>query len=85
MAIPPFGSPPTPDASPIRKGKVRLAGALAGTADSPELADVVVGGTVGSATAIPVITFNDAGQITSTTTATPVQSLDYTIPYFMGG
>lgn len=35
MAIPPFGTPPTPDATTTKKGKVKLAGDLAGTADLP--------------------------------------------------
>lgn len=35
MAIPPFGTPPTPDATTTKKGKVKLAGDLGGTADLP--------------------------------------------------
>lgn len=35
MGIPPFGSPPTPDATTTVKGKLKLAGDLGGTADLP--------------------------------------------------
>jgi len=35
MAIPPFGAPPTPDATTSIKGKLKLAGDLGGTATSP--------------------------------------------------
>lgn len=35
MAIPPFGSPPTPDASSSKKGKVQLTNDLGGTAAAP--------------------------------------------------
>lgn len=35
MALLPFGSAPTPDATTLRKGKVQLAGDLGGTAASP--------------------------------------------------
>lgn len=40
MSIPPFGSPPTPDASSSKKGKVQLAGDLGGTAASPTVAKI---------------------------------------------
>lgn len=35
MAIPPFGSPPTPDATTTKKGKLKLTNDLGGTADLP--------------------------------------------------
>lgn len=35
MPIPPFGAPPTPDATSSKKGKVKLIGDLGGTADAP--------------------------------------------------
>lgn len=35
MSIPPFGSAPTPDATTTKKGKIKLAGDLGGTADAP--------------------------------------------------
>lgn len=35
MVLLPFGSPPAPDASATKKGKLKLAGDLGGTADSP--------------------------------------------------
>lgn len=44
MAIPPFGSPPTPSASTTTKGKVKLANHLAGTADLPEVIDFTLTG-----------------------------------------
>lgn len=40
--IPPGGSPPTPDATTTKKGKVKLAGDLAGTADLPVLVATAV-------------------------------------------
>lgn len=69
MAIPPFGAPPTPDASTSKKGKVRLAGDLTGTAALPVLASVITAGSVGSATLIPVITYDVKGRITASTSA----------------
>lgn len=84
MAIPPFGSPPTADATTVKKGKVKLAGDLTGTADLPVLAAVVSAGTVGSATAIPVVTYDAKGRITSTTTATPTAPTQRTFAYWAG-
>lgn len=69
MAIPSFGSAPTPDATASVKGKLRLTGDLAGTAASPALAAIVAGATVGSSTLIPVVTYDTKGRITGTTTA----------------
>lgn len=40
MALPPFGAPPTPPATATKRGKLKLAGDLAGTADSPSVAKV---------------------------------------------
>lgn len=39
MAIPPFGSPPTPPATTTKQGKIKLAGDLGGTADLPTVVD----------------------------------------------
>lgn len=82
--IPPFGSPPTPDATASKKGKIQLAGDLTGTAASPVLVSIVAGATVGSSTQIPVITYNNKGQITASTTATPTASTQRTFSFFMG-
>lgn len=82
MPIPPFGSPPTPDATASKKGKLQLAGDLAGTAASPALAAIGAGATVGSATQIPVITYDTKGRITSSSTATLVS--DPSFAWFMG-
>lgn len=38
--IPPFGSPPTPAATTVKQGKVKLANDLAGTADLPQVANL---------------------------------------------
>lgn len=47
-------------------------GALAGTYPNPTLAGVITaGGPTGSGTAIPVVTYNAAGQLTAVTTAVP--------------
>lgn len=82
-SIPPFGSPPTPDATTTRKGKVKLAGDLTGTADLPALAAIVAPATVGSAAAIPVITYDAKGRITGSTTATPTATTQRTFAFFM--
>lgn len=42
MAIPPFGSPPTPDASSSVKGKVQLTNDLGGTASSPTVTNLTI-------------------------------------------
>lgn len=59
------------DATTTAKGIVQLAGDLTGTAAAPALAAVVTAATKGSATAIPVITYDAKGRITSVTTAAP--------------
>lgn len=69
MAIPPFGAAPTPNATTTKKGKVKLAGDLAGTADLPTLAAIGLAATVGSSTLVPVITYDTKGRITGVTTA----------------
>lgn len=65
--IPPFGSPPTPNASTTVKGKVKLAGSLAGTADLPTLSTVGTPGTYGDATHVAQITTNAEGRVTAVT------------------
>ncbi|MBW4061185.1 hypothetical protein HJC99_01265 [Candidatus Saccharibacteria bacterium] len=52
-------------------GLVTLAGDLAGTSSSPALASVITAGSVGSSTAIPVLTYDAKGRITAVSTATP--------------
>lgn len=55
MAIPPFGSPSTPDATTVKKGKVQLAGDLGGTALAPlvlKINSVTISGTPSSGQAI---------------------------------
>ncbi len=50
-------------------------GALAGTYPNPTLASTITaGGPTGSATVVPVITYNAAGQLTTVTTATIAQT-----------
>jgi len=45
MALLPFGSPPTPDSTTTKKGKIKLAGDLTGTADLPTIkTSVALGG-----------------------------------------
>src|SRR6266567_5916153 len=41
MGLVPFGAAPTPDSTTTQKGKIKLAGVLAGTADVPALASNV--------------------------------------------
>lgn len=42
MALLPFGSPPAPDATSSKKGKIQLAGDIAGTAASPTVVDLTI-------------------------------------------
>lgn len=84
MPIPPFGSPPTPDATSTVKGKIRLAGDLAGTATSPVLTAIVAGATVGSSTLIPVVTYDTKGRITGTTTAAVTTGKQRTFAFWIG-
>lgn len=84
MALLPFGSPPTPDATASKKGKLQLAGDLTGSAASPALINVVAGGSVGDATHIPVLTYDNKGRITSATTATPSATTQRTFGYWIG-
>ncbi|HUC88028.1 MAG TPA: hypothetical protein VMR95_02680 [Candidatus Binatia bacterium] len=51
-------------------GLVQLAGDLAGTPTSPALASIITAGSVGSSTAIPVLTYDAKGRITAVSTAT---------------
>src|SRR5665213_227749 len=51
-------------ATAIQPGLVQLAGDLGGTSTSPALASVVTAGSVGSSTAIPVLTYGAKGRIT---------------------
>jgi hypothetical protein len=46
-----------------------------GAVTSAKLADIITGATVGSASAIPVITYNAKGQVTSTSTAPKINIL----------
>lgn len=89
MALLPFGSPPTPDASASKKGKVQLAGDLGGTAASPTVPTKVnkSGDTMTGALAITLATGNSLVVDTETLvvdasngrvgigTATPLQLL----------
>lgn len=59
------------DATTTAKGIIQLAGDLTGTAAAPALASIVTAATKGSATAIPVITYDAKGRITGVTTAAP--------------
>lgn len=55
MAIPPFGAAPTPDATSSKKGKVKLASDLGGTADAPtvqKIQGVAISGTPSTGQAI---------------------------------
>ncbi|HUD05628.1 MAG TPA: hypothetical protein VMR18_01745 [Candidatus Saccharimonadales bacterium] len=58
-------------ASGSKPGLVQLAGDLTGTYDSPALASVITAGSVGSSSAIPVLTYDAKGRITAVSTATP--------------
>lgn len=82
MSIPPFSPAPTPDATTVKKGKVQLAGDLAGTAASPALTAIGAGAVVGSSTQIPVITYDTKGRVTGTTTAAP--TVDPAFSWFLG-
>lgn len=84
MAIPPFGGAPTPDATAVKKGKLRLAGDLAGTATTPALASIIVAGSVGSSSLIPVLTYDAKGRITVATTAAVTAGLTFETAYFLG-
>lgn len=60
-------------------------GDLTGVYPNPTLAAIVSGTTVGSSSQIPVITYDNKGRITGTTTATPtVAPTQRTFSYFMG-
>lgn len=63
-------------ATAAAQGTIQLAGDLAGSATSPALANIITAGTVGSAVAIPVITYDAKGRITATSTvASPNSAL----------
>lgn len=51
-----------------------------GTATLP---NIVTGATVGSATQIPVLTYNNKGQVTGSTTATPTAATQRTMAYYL--
>lgn len=72
------------DATTTSKGVVQLAGDLTGTAAVPILVNVVSGATVGDSTHIPVITYDNKGRITSTSTVVPAASTQRTFAYFAG-
>lgn len=59
-------------------------GDLTGTYPNPTLAAVVTGTTVGSATQIPVLTYNNKGQVTGSTTASPTASTQRTFAFWRG-
>jgi hypothetical protein len=63
------------DATTTTKGIVQLAGDLSGTAIAPLLATITTASTVGSASLIPVITYDAKGRITSTTTVANTSSV----------
>lgn len=84
MSIPPFGAAPTPDATSLKKGKIKLAGDLAGgTADLPTLTAIGAGAVVGSSTLIPVITYDTKGRITGSTTAAISSGVSAENAYFL--
>ena len=56
-------------ASGSNPGIVQLAGDLTGTASSPALTSVISAGSVGSGSAIPVLTYDAKGRITAVSTA----------------
>lgn len=65
MGIPPFGGAPTPDSSASKKGKIKLAGHLAGTADIPQLADTAVtAGVYGDSSHYSTFTVDAQGRLT---------------------
>ncbi len=71
-------------ASGSKPGLVQLAGDLTGTAASPALAAIVTAGSVGSSSAVPVITYDAKGRITATTTAAISSGTQRTFPFFTG-
>jgi hypothetical protein len=71
-------------ASGSKPGFVQLAGDLAGTYSSPALASIITAGSVGSATAIPIITYDAKGRITTVSTAAVNTSTQRTFAYFAG-
>lgn len=79
MPLLPFGSPPTPDATTLIKGKIKLAGDLGGTAALPVVAKV---------NGIPVTGTPSAGQAIVATSPTAAAwaapAAQRTIAYWMG-
>lgn len=67
-----------PAATTTSQGVVQLAGDLTGTATAPVLKAVTTAATVGSSSAIPVITFDAKGRITSASTVTSLATADAT-------
>jgi hypothetical protein len=68
-------------------GFVQLAGDLAGsgsTATSPQLVSVTTAGSVGSASQVPIITYDAKGRITSTSTASITSGTQRTFAFFAG-
>lgn len=63
-----------PAATGTSLGVVELAGDLTGTATAPSLKTIVAAGSVGSASLIPVITYDAKGRITSASTVTAASS-----------
>jgi len=58
-------------ATATNPGLIKLAGDLTGTSSSPALASIITAGSVGSSSAIPVLTYDAKGRITTVSTATP--------------
>jgi hypothetical protein len=58
-------------ATGTRPGLVQLTGDLVGTYDSPALASVITAGSIGSSSAIPVLTYDAKGRIIAVSTAVP--------------
>lgn len=72
IGVPSTAAPTVSDATTTTKGVVQLAGVLAGTASAPTLAPTGVGAqTIGSATAIPVLTLTADGRVAAVGTAAP--------------
>ena len=65
-------------------GLVQLAGDLTGTAASPSLAPIITAGSVGSGSAIPVITYDAKGRITAATSTSVSSNTQRTFAFFVG-
>lgn len=74
----------TLNASTLITNTTTAGGDLAGTYPNPTLATIGSGATVGSATQIPIITYDTKGRVTAVTTATPTASTQRTFAFFAG-